>query len=150
MAEIKTVSPRLDEKTRFFYSSLGGSLNAAAEYVLQAFPGLYRRTLHDMRGRFARAELLLMVDVCNGLWLTPGFAGQHMEAQVTDGIDLDALDKKWGVEKKTILGKLAALSTWEAACLEMWICGFWKTHDRSNLNVESYISSMDAASTSGE
>lgn len=129
----KSTSPEITEKSAEFYKTTWGSVNGGTTYILDAFPGLYKRTLHDLKGRFTRKELMLMIDVNNGLWLTPGISGQHMSAQVSDGIALDRIDEKWEIDGDTLNKKVADLSIFEAACLEIWIMAFWEQDDHGNI-----------------
>jgi len=121
----KKCSPLISDQAIEFYSSQWDNLNAGVTYTLEAFFPLYRRTLHEMRGKFTEGELSLLIDVSNGLWLTPGIAGQHTIAQTEDGCDLDKLDKKWKIDKKILVEKLKSLPIFALACLEVWACGFW-------------------------
>lgn len=123
----KAISPKIRESAAEFYPDLFRNLNAGATHTLEAFPVLYRRTLHEMRGRFSEGELSLMIDVFNGTWLTPDLAGQHLGVQCSDGIALDGLDEKWGVEKDGFLDRVRTLTVFQAACLELWAVGFWAT-----------------------
>ena len=122
---MKAISPKINDSTAEFYPGLFRSLNGGAVYALEAFPTLYRRTLHEMKGMFAKEELSLTIDVFNSTALTPGMAGQHIDAQVEDGIDLDHLDKKWDVDRDKILWTLHARTAFQKACLEIWANGFW-------------------------
>ena len=66
-----------------------------------------------------------MIDVMNGTALTQDLAGQQLPLNVIDGIALDGLDEKWGVDAEKINQKLAGMSTPELMFLEIWIQGFW-------------------------
>ena len=70
------VAPRLSEQTSAFFRDNFRTLNAGAEYALEAWGPLYRRTLAYLRGKFTRGELLLMVDSFNSTFLMPTLAGQ--------------------------------------------------------------------------
>ncbi len=109
------------------------TLNAGAVYCLDSMPGLYSRTLHDLRGKFSRGELMLLLDVMNATILMSGLAGQHIRANVADGIDLDGLTDKWGIEGAALNAKLAALPIFAIACLEIWTQAFWQQKDHSNI-----------------
>jgi len=121
----KKCSPLISDQAIEFYSSQWYNLNAGVTYTLESYRDLYRRTLHEMRGKFEEGELMLMVDVCNGLMLTPQLAGQQIIANVADGCDLDGLDKKWKISKIELVEKLKSLPIFALACLEVWACGFW-------------------------
>jgi hypothetical protein len=137
---ITKTAPRISDKSAEFYRGTFGNLNQGLEYTLDVFPALYRYTLNALKGRFSRGELMLMIDVCNGLWLTPRMAGQHMDAQVSDGIALDHLDERWEINGQELNKKIGGLTIFETACLEIWVQAFWKQDEHSNL--EEYVGGM--------
>ena len=51
MMEKKKISPRIEDQSREFLSANFSTLNAGAEYVLDGFPMLYNRALHEIRER---------------------------------------------------------------------------------------------------
>lgn len=138
--DIVKTAPRIIEKTAVFYRDKFSSLNAGLEYIIEAMPDLYAHTMHDLRGKFTRGELMLMVDVMNGHWYNPHGAGQEMTPNVSDGIALDHLDKKWEIDGKALNAKLAALTMFDRACLEIWIQAFWNQNDHGN--IEEYVAVM--------
>jgi hypothetical protein len=83
-----------------------------------------------------------MIDVNNGLWLTPGLAGQHLSAQVSDGIALDHLDEKWEIGGGALNAKIAALTIFDACALELWVQAFWKQEEHDN--IEEYVAGLAA------
>jgi len=44
-------------------------------YLIESYKTLHRRTLGELKGRFTRGELCLLIDVFNGTMLTPQFLG---------------------------------------------------------------------------
>jgi hypothetical protein len=134
---ITKTAPRITDKSAEWYKQSFPSVNAGLEYILDAFPALYQHTIHNLKDRFSRGELMLMIDVNNGLILTPRIAGQHLDAQVSDGIALDKLDEKWEIDGDVLNGKIAALTIFEAACLELWVQAFWERHE--DLDIEEYV-----------
>lgn len=168
--ELKTISPRISEKTSEFLLSLGGTVNAGAEYSLgmltnmatehapatfgnaimgidyavKAFSRLYRKALMDIIGTFEKNELLLMLDNMNGVMLTPAIAGQHIVHNVLDGIALDGLDKKWKIDADTIKEKLVSLTDMQLIALELWCRAFWEvTYHSDNSNIEDYVKQLN-------
>ena len=98
-----------------------------------SFEGMYFRSLVDnLKGKFTKEELCLMIDAVNGLMLTPQIAGQHMAVNVADAMALDGLDEKWGVEAKEISQKLRELHIFDIACLELWCAKFWRQNGTEN------------------
>lgn len=122
---ITRTAPRISDSAAQFYPAIFPSLNAGLEFVADAFPVLYRRTLHGLKGRLERSELSLMIDIFNSTALRPGILGQHLAAQVSDGIALDHLDEKWEIDGKKLNEKIGKLTMFECACLELWANGFW-------------------------
>ena len=121
-----TISARLSAPSVAWYEQNFHTKTYGATYVLDAFPAVIRKTLYsDLRGIFTAGELSLILDVCNGLAFTIGLAGNHLPIQVDDGMVLDGLDKKWGVDRDQFLKKLRHLSTVEIFCLELWAGAFW-------------------------
>jgi len=138
--DIVKTAPRIIEKTAAFYREKFNTLNAGLEYILEAFPTLYARTIADLKGKFTRGELMLFIDVMNGHWYNPHGAGQEMTPNVSDGIALDHLDEKWKINGATLNKKLATLTMFHRACLEVWIQEFWNQDDHSN--IEEYVAAM--------
>lgn len=139
--EITKLAPRIATKSADWYKQNFTTLNAGAEYTLESIPQIYRLTMaYELKGRFSRGELMLMIDVNNGLILTSGIAGQHMQAQVSDGIALDRLDEKWEIDGDLLNQKVAGLTIFQCFCLEIWIAAFWERHE--TIDIEKYVGEM--------
>lgn len=119
----KRIGPRIEPAVEEYLKTVSRSVNAGAEYAIQSFPPLYRRTLMELKGRFTEDELKLIIDVMKGTKLMPTHAGNHLIANVEDGIALDGLDKKWGANPKE---KLRELTVYQVAALEIWATSFWQ------------------------
>jgi len=142
---IKQVGPKINQKTFDFYKSNFATVNAGATYTLESFPALYRHTLlRELRGKFERWELLLMIDALNGVMLTPGMAGQHLLADVSDGIALDGLAAKWSdASPDSFLARLQSLSIFQAHCLEVWCRAYWEQGgDEGAVEIERWIEQL--------
>lgn len=136
----RKISPRVEESAHATLKEVFGTSNAGAEFVLNSWPALYKRTIHGLKGKFDRDELMLMVGAMNGTMLTPGITGQHIGAKVADGIDLDGLDIKRDVGGITLKAKIEQLSAFERACLEWWIQAFWIQEDHGD--IEEYVATL--------
>ena len=141
-AKPKGLGPRVSGITEQFLSTSFSYRHGGAEYVLEAFPVLYRRALAEIRGRFSTGELSLIVDVSNASLLTPGMAGQHLIPQVEDGISLDGLDRKWGVDGAPFLARLRELTSFQAAALEVWGRAFWEGQPEKRGALEKYVQAL--------
>lgn len=122
----KKVTPLIGDESIKFFESNFRNLNAGVTYALEAFPGLYSRSMHDIKGIFTDGELRLILDVVNDLELTPQIAGKHLILDIHDGIDLEKLDEKWSVNKGEIIKKINDLSLFHLVCLEIWAKSFWQ------------------------
>ena len=144
LKEITKLAPRIWTRSADWYKHSFSSLNAGCEYTLEAIPTLYKQTVErELKGRFSQNELMLIMDSENGRILTPAFAGQGIVIQVQDSIALDQLDKKWEIDGKVLVNKLAELTIFQAACLEIWAEAFWKiilVNGKSN--IEKYAEEM--------
>lgn len=98
---------------------------SGAEFALDLFPLLISRTWRELRGKFTRGELCLILDVFNGVILSARLSGQHLLLEVYDGMTIEGLDAKWEVDRDLLMGKLKALSGLELTAMEIWGAGFW-------------------------
>jgi len=139
----KSTAPRIEGKSAEWYPSVFSSLNGGLEYCADAIPMLYRHTLEHLRREFSRGELMCMIDVFNSTALNPVLAGQQLDIQVADGITLDSLDAKWAIDGNALNLKIAGLTIFEAACLEIWANGFWyRQNPEEPLDLEAWAGQL--------
>lgn len=86
---------------------------------------LLRLGLSEITGMFTQDEIYLIADICNGYWYRVVNPIHQLLINVSDGIQLEALDKKWGVDKKALLGKLADLSQFQAHVILTTVIQCW-------------------------
>jgi hypothetical protein len=149
---MKALGPKINQKAFDFYEATFASVNAGATYTLESFPALYKHTLlRELKGKFTRPELMVMLDVTNGLFLTPGIAGQHIAMECSDGIALDGLDKKWNVDAELFLPRLQALTLFQCNCLEVWCRAFWEQNDNEDAaSIEKWVEQLTERENSHE
>lgn len=138
MAPKHNIGPRIRPGTRTFLVRTFSSVNAGAEYVLETFPTLYRRTLTDLKGRFTRDELLSLLDTVNSLMLTPELAGQLLAADLSGALVLDGLAERWGIDGPALEEKIGRLSLWQCAVLEVWLKAYWEVPS-TDRTAEGYV-----------
>ena len=141
----RKVSPRISDLAATFYAQNFSSLNAGAEYVLDSFPMLYRHALASAWGVFTEGELLLMLDACKDLMLTPQLIGCHLIAAVRNAIELSQAHEEWSVSPAVFIGKLNGLPVCVVAGLEVWCRAFFESEefkkgDRAAIDYVAYIS----------
>jgi hypothetical protein len=145
MKKEKKITPRISEQTAEWIPANFANMNAGAEYILEAFPVLYRRTLEEIKGVLTKSELMVMIDVFNGHALTPRMSGQELWWSVSEGIKYDSLDQKWDIKKEDMQKKMEGLTTFQCACLEIWANGFWyaeKGIEENRLDVEKHVEGL--------
>jgi len=67
---------------------------------------LYKLALREIQ--LTASEACLICDVLNGTWMDVGSA-DTLWAEVADGIRLNGLDQKWGVDGEALIAKLKGL-----------------------------------------
>jgi hypothetical protein len=123
--EKKKISPRIEDQSREFLSTNFSTLNAGAEYVLDGFPMLYNRALHEMRGHFLEGELSFLVEAFKETKLSPQLAGQQFKIFCEDAMTFRKLDDKWKIKNDVFLKKIRDITSFQIACLEIWAKKFW-------------------------
>ena len=140
---MQKVTSRISDQQAKWYADKFRSLTGGITYVTASFPQLYKRTLHYLKSKFSRGELMLMIDTFNATALTGEIAGQHLELSVFDAINLDGLDQKWEIDKDEFLHKIKALSFLDCACLEIWANGFWYGGEGADSrDIEKYVAQL--------
>jgi len=134
------IGPKITPQCQELLLSIWDRPGTGASYILDAFPGLYRRTLEEIKGVFTREELMLMIDCMNGTLLTGWIAGDHVNANAVDGIAMDRLDEKWEVDREAFTEKFKSTTIFQRACLELWIQAFWRKY--REFNIEEYVETL--------
>jgi len=62
-----------------------------------------------LRDLLSESELSLILDVTNRTWFSEPFTIQALWAEVSDGISLEGMDKKWKVDGKSLVEKVKNL-----------------------------------------
>ena len=123
--EKKKISPRIEGQSQEFLSKNFNTLNAGAEYVLDGFPMLYNRTLHEMKGRFTSGELSFLVEAFKETKLSPQLAGQQLKIYCDDAMMFRKLHEKWKIRGDAFLKKIEDTTSFQTACLEIWAKKYW-------------------------
>lgn len=126
MAKRRVVSPRVSEHTVNYFSEIEAfkSLNAAAEFAVEVFPFLYKKTLIELKGKFSKTELSLLIEVISKQGINSKSPGIHLITNVSNTIALDKIDKKWSVDAGQLIRRLKSLTCFQIACMELWAFTF--------------------------
>ena len=148
-AETKKVTAQANSQSLEFIGKLfrkgNGQPNptGGVGFLIDSFKTIYRQNLINLKGKFEKNELFLMIDVMNGTMLVAHVAGQHLVGKVSGGIALDGIDKKWKIGKTKLMEKLMLLSIPELALFELWIQGFGvQSGDTDALEMEDYVKQL--------
>ena len=133
----------ISEESKKWYEENFNSIDEGIVFASDILPTLYQQKLDELaisgEGNFTHNELCLIVDLFNGLMLTPQLAGQQLLAQVEDGIELDHMDEKWKVDKNILIGKIESLQISDRAFLEIWASFFWYGNKSGPKDFDSYV-----------
>lgn len=137
---ITKTAPRITDRSAEFYRRTFGSINAGMEYVGDSFPYLYRATISALKGRFDMPEIRAIM---NGGPIAPPnahIAGKQLLLALPDRMAEDNLARKWGINGTALYAKISSLTIFEAACLEIWIEGFWSQGPEGD--IETYVNEL--------
>lgn len=147
--EKKAIAPKITSDAADWYGRVFPNLHSGATFILDAVPHLYAQSLAELRGRFSRGELGMIMDVLNGhsavlVYLgSPSLVGQHLDLSMADSFALypGLYEDKWDIpDPQGFLARIAALCRWHRVCLEIWAAAFWQQHEL--LDLESYIGEL--------
>lgn len=120
----KQLSIRLEDGTKDFlrrYESAGEgsdiSIAGQLREDLQIFEEAITEAERSLAGKFEFNEAMLIVDVLNSYYFTPGgFSSlpDILEAEVDDGCQLEGLDEKWKIDREMLVKKIKKLKPMEA------------------------------------
>ena len=141
--EKKKISPRIEDQSREFLSANFSTLNAGAEYVLDGFPMLYNRAIHELRGLFSEGELSFLVEALKAPKLSPQLAGQQFKIFCDDAMTFRKLDAKWNINNDAFLKKIEEITSFQIACLEIWAKKFWFAKwKKGDKNLREYVKAL--------
>jgi len=100
--------------------------NGARAEALREMVARYDLICRRDQPKFSVAEWKLICDVMNGVWTSDGGANIPMIwAEVSDGIRLNAVDKKWRVKGAALVEKIRALTAGQTIAVLDTVERFW-------------------------
>jgi hypothetical protein len=124
-----TVPAQLSEfLAELAWRSSAPSLRGGCLFALEAFDSLYRELCREVRERMglSEADVMLCMDALGSAVIKPGTIGQHVEADVDDGIRMDGLVAKWKTDGPAALrAKLHQASVGHLAAIEITALRWW-------------------------
>jgi hypothetical protein len=93
----------------------GDNLSGAIARALERYLEMLSRERVALRALLSDAELSLVLDAMNGIYMLDQHSPAWIGYEVADAIKLNQADKKWGVDGPALNSKLAGLS-YPASC----------------------------------
>ncbi len=117
------LAPDIKEK----YGRLYGKPTSGASRAGNAFVHLRAATLHELKGKFTRAELSAMIDNLNAVMFEPAYAANKnmLRAGIEDGQQYDGVLTKWNVSPDVLFEKINNISAAQCYFLLDEIDRFW-------------------------
>jgi hypothetical protein len=107
------------------HAGADGNRSATISRHLERYFSTLARARRELRQMFSDGEAMLIVDVLNGVAFWDTFGIYMVAHEVADGIALDGLDKKWGIDKQELMTKLARLNDAQALALVDSVTMWW-------------------------
>lgn len=131
-----------DGMTREFIERHFSDPATGAERIVRSFPRLFEKSLDEVRGRFTREELYLMIDVLSGRYDKCSDAGNRLFRECMNEITADDLDRKWTVDRERLLDKISELTVFQSFCVELWAAAYWRGEggtERTDIDLERHV-----------
>ncbi|GAB6910136.1 hypothetical protein JCM12296A_59890 [Desulfosarcina cetonica] len=127
MAKVN-VGPRISQETADWLSEKFGNRNAGAAFAIEILPSIVESTFSELRGRFEKAELGMILDVESGdlKEFLKGSPSPEIKNSVFEAFRLypGVYEERWGVDGKALNKKLSSLSLFQELCLKLWVCWY--------------------------
>ena len=103
----------------FYQQTFREHAHAGGSYVLEAFPDIYRWSIHEFQGVFPEAERALIVRAFRGFDIVPGFAGEMLPARCRIVMESDESAFQ-DIDGDAFFAKIAALPKSLVMIVEIW------------------------------
>lgn len=130
------VAPKISEGAAKWYEENWPSLNAGVTIAIEALPVLYQASIAELRGRFSRGELCMILDVMNGhagVMVLGGSmsVGYHIPPNIEDSFKLypNMYEEKWDIQDpQSFIARLNSLTRFQLMTLEIFAAAWWEHH----------------------
>jgi hypothetical protein len=137
------LSIRIESATRGFLERYGKVDDAKNDITLsgqlredmQTFQEIVTAAERSLAGKFETGEAMLIVDVLNSYYFTPGGYPSlpfTLEAEVDDACRLDGLDTKWEIDREALVKKIKKLKPMQAYAVFHMARLVWAKHDEGD------------------
>lgn len=95
----------------------GDNVSGAVNKALERYEAILERGRSHLLEILSENEMALVMDVLNGVMFSDTISIHMVYAEVEDGISMDRLDQKWGVDGKILSEKIKKLKYAEKVAL---------------------------------
>lgn len=140
----KQIGLRLDLDIQKMLGEVSVKPSVAAHTAVEVLLWLRRATLHELKGRFAREEIIGLADSFNGLMPTwqimcnPDVLVSHTE----DAEKYQYSISGQGGNPEQLIGKLKQLTSAQATILQLELWSFWNRDENTNPDLETLIKTL--------
>ena len=130
------VAPKITAATAEWYKTTWPSLNAGVTIAIEMLPRLHAEAIAELRGKFSRGELAMILDVMNGhagVMVLGGSmsVGYHIPPNIEDSFRIypGMYEEKWEItDAAGFVKRLNGVTRFHLVALEIWSAAFWEKH----------------------
>lgn len=108
----------------------GDTPSSAVTKVVLRYIGLLSAARRELRAQLTESECALILDACNGTAYMDMVSVRLLPEGVADAIELDGLDRKWGVDGTSLMVKLRATTLTQRMALVDGLQRWWGNPER--------------------
>ena len=131
------LSPQLADEKRKWADAAFGGFSRRLTSILERLEFIVSDAIPD----FNRPEWCAIFDALNGYWMEGRLGITGIPLQLSDAINMDGLDEKWGFDGKAFLKKLNALSSAGLVAVAEVSDEFWLNTER---DIDEFIANIQA------
>jgi citrate lyase beta subunit len=138
---MKNITIRTDAEVTGMLSEINVRQTTAAQTALEVFTWLRKATLHELKGKFTREEIIALIDSFNGLMPTWRIMC-NTQVLVAHTEDAEKYQQSLSMHGATtdLIYKLAILTSAQATILQLELWAFWNRDDENaSPNIEEFI-----------
>lgn len=140
----KTISMRLEEDLQKMLSEISEKPSLAAQTAVEVLLWMRRATIHELKGKFTRDEIVGLASSLNGLIPTwqvmcnPVVFVAHTE----DAEKYECAISTNGADPDVLVEKLKNLTSGQATILQLELWAFWNRDENKDPDLESLIKTL--------
>ena len=144
MKPVKTVSSRLSGDVMTQLEEIDSRPSISTQTAIEVFVYLRRSTLHELRGRFSKEEIIALADSFKEL--TPTWQimcnTDVLVAHTEDAEKYRHSATSHGADPLALIEKIKQLTSAQASILQLELWAFWNRNDATPPDLELLIKSL--------